>query len=221
MATERSSDTPVEVQGLTSATQVAAGNDVSCALLTGGHVECWGWNGWGQLGDGSFESSDVPVQVKHLTTAVQVTAGEYHTCAVLASGHVDCWGYNGDGELGSGRPWSEVPTEVLGVSLAEPPGVETGAAEEVTAETAVLHGTVDPEGEEVTSCTFEYGQTTSYGSSVPCSPTPGSSKVKVTASLSGLTTNAIYHFRITATTGAGTTVGTRPHLHPAADQLDE
>ena len=100
-----------------------------------------------------------------------------------------------------------MPTEVLGVSLAEPPGVETGAAEEVTAETAVLHGTVDPEGEEVTSCTFEYGQTTSYGSSVPCSPTPGSSKVKVTASLSGLVTNAIYHFRITVTTAAGTTVG--------------
>ena len=90
-----------------------------------------------------------------------------------------------------------MPTEVLGVSLAEPPGAETGAAEEVTAETAVLHGTVDPEGEEVTSCTFEYGETTSYGSSVPCSPTPGSSKVKVTAALSGLTVNAIYHFRIT------------------------
>ena len=56
-ASTESSATPVEVQGLTSATQVAAGNEVSCALLTGGHVECWGWNGWGRLGDGSFESS--------------------------------------------------------------------------------------------------------------------------------------------------------------------
>ena len=39
-------------------------------------MECWGWNGWGQLGDGNRETSDVPVPVKHLTTAVQVTAGE-------------------------------------------------------------------------------------------------------------------------------------------------
>ena len=138
--------TPVEVQGLTTATQIAAANEVSCALLS----RRTRWNagagtGWGQLGDSNFESSDVPIPVKHLANAVQITAGEHDTCAVLSGGHVDCWGYNADGELGSGRSWSEVPTEVLGVSLfAEPPDVETGAAEEVTAETAVLHGRWTP-----------------------------------------------------------------------------
>ncbi len=57
------SSRPVKVSGITTATQVSAGGDHSCALLENGEVKCWGWNFEGQLGNGTIISSSVPVQV--------------------------------------------------------------------------------------------------------------------------------------------------------------
>jgi hypothetical protein len=58
----------------------------------------------------------------------------------------------------------------------------------------------------VTGCEVEYGLEPTYGSSVPCSGTlPASGGGDVTASISGLTTEAVYHFRILATNANGTT----------------
>ena len=48
-----STDTPVEVQGITTATQVSAGVWHTCALLSNGHIRCWGENENGELGDGT------------------------------------------------------------------------------------------------------------------------------------------------------------------------
>jgi hypothetical protein len=71
----------------------------------------------------------------------------------------------------------------------------------------MLNATVNPEGSEVTSCVFEYGQTSSYGASLPCSPPPGSGTgaIAVAGSLSGLSPATIYHYRIVASNGGGTT----------------
>jgi hypothetical protein len=89
------------------------------------------------------------------------------------------------------------------------PKVVTGEAAGVTLVDATLNATVDPEGEEVTECKFEYGTTASYGSSAPCTPSPGSgsSPVSVSASVTGLTANTTYHFRISATNAGGTGKG--------------
>src|ERR1019366_2129897 len=62
----------------------------------------------------------------------------------------------------------------------------------------------------VTDCHFEYGPTASYGTTVPCTPSsPGSgnSAVAVSASVVGLSANATYHFRISATNSGGTSKG--------------
>jgi len=114
------SDTPVEVQGIATATQITlAGEDHTCALLLSGHIDCWGDNHYGELGDGTTNSSLTPVGVKGVTTATQVTAGGVHTCALLSSGHIDCWGGNENGELGNGTATnSDTPAEVPGITTA-------------------------------------------------------------------------------------------------------
>lgn len=57
-----STDVPVEVPGISDATQIGASEaantaqeEISCALLSGGQVQCWGSNEHGQLGDGSYD----------------------------------------------------------------------------------------------------------------------------------------------------------------------
>jgi O-glycosyl hydrolase len=57
---------PVRVSDIDNASEVSANNTHACALLTTGAVDCWGWNVWGQLGDGTVEASDLPVSVTGL-----------------------------------------------------------------------------------------------------------------------------------------------------------
>ena len=73
----------------------------------------------------------------------------------------------------------------------------------------MLNATVDPNGEAVSACTFEYGPTTTYGNSAPCSSLPGSgtSPVAVSAAITGLAAKTVYHFRVSATNGSGTSDG--------------
>jgi phosphodiesterase/alkaline phosphatase D-like protein len=91
------------------------------------------------------------------------------------------------------------------------PDVSTGAASEIHRTTAKLAGEVNPDGQEVTSCEFEYGPTEAYGKTVACSLAPGSgtSPVAVSAEATGLTPQNTYHFRLVAGNSNGT--------HPGSD----
>ena len=105
-----------DVVGLTSGvTAITSGREFTCALLNTGAVKCWGYNGFGQLGDGTNTSSSVPTQVSGITSgAVAIAAGENYACALLATGAVKCWGYNGYGQLGDGTyNWSNQPVSVI------------------------------------------------------------------------------------------------------------
>ncbi|HET8861804.1 MAG TPA: fibronectin type III domain-containing protein, partial [Solirubrobacterales bacterium] len=88
------------------------------------------------------------------------------------------------------------------------PSVTTEAATGETKTTANLNGSVNPNGDP-TSCHFEYGLTTSYGSEASCASPPGSGydPVSASAAISGLTLNTTYHFRLVASNGAGTENG--------------
>ncbi len=115
------SSSPVEVDlGGATATRVSVGNSHTCAVLTGGSVRCWGYNFYGQLGDGTTTQSASPMEVDlGGAMATRVSAGRDHTCALLTDGSVRCWGYNGAGQLGDGTTTqSASPVAVLGVSDA-------------------------------------------------------------------------------------------------------
>jgi alpha-tubulin suppressor-like RCC1 family protein len=111
------SDVPVAAIGITDAKAVTVDSDGGsyCAVLSTGHVDCWGYNGDGELGNGTTTTSYVPVSVKNISTATAVTGGNYGFCALLSTGHIDCWGNNFYGELGNGTTtasYSDVPVTV-------------------------------------------------------------------------------------------------------------
>ena len=87
-----------------------------------------------------------------------------------------------------------------------PPVVITNAASNVTLSSATLNGSLDPHGLP-TTVHFQYGTTTSYGSTTPMQSQNGNTYRNITANIGGLTTHTTYHFRMVATNGAGTRMG--------------
>jgi alpha-tubulin suppressor-like RCC1 family protein len=120
------------VTGLTGVvTALSAGSDSVCALISGGTINCWGWDGDGELGDGNGQTTDdspSPLLVANITSATAIGSGDFHSCAVLTDGTAQCWGFNGDGELGIGTttgptagpdgPSAYVPVAVLNLTGA-------------------------------------------------------------------------------------------------------
>jgi len=87
------------------------------------------------------------------------------------------------------------------------PVATTGGATNVAQSSATVAGTVNPNG-TATAYYFQYGTTTSYGSSTSStSAGSGTSDEPVSANLSGLASGATYHYRVVATSSAGTTDG--------------
>jgi alpha-tubulin suppressor-like RCC1 family protein len=105
---------PVTVQGLAGVpVQLALGAQFSCALITGGTVQCWGdaTIGEGDAGDAGLALAPVTI----LTGATAIAAGDYTACARMSDTTVKCWGRNVEGELGIGTGDSNAhgPTTVL------------------------------------------------------------------------------------------------------------
>ncbi len=138
-------------------------------------------------------SGDVPVLASAAVTGLSPST-EYHFRISTT---------NGKGTL-------QGPDIVFRTANVTAPSVETKGTTGVGASAATLFASVNPRGSSVSTCKFEYGTTTSYGSSVSCSALPGSgsSPVAVDAAIgSGLAANTEYHYRISATNSSGTSKG--------------
>ena len=110
---------PVDVSGLTSSVmQTTVGAEHSCALTNSGSVKCWGYNYYGQLGDGTTRDRYTAVNVSGLISGVvSISAGGYHTCALTTGGGVKCWGNNSSGQLGDGSTTKHLtPVDIVGLS---------------------------------------------------------------------------------------------------------
>jgi hypothetical protein len=109
----------------------------------------------------------------------------------------------------SGAGTSRGADATFATAASPAPTVETRPASAITQTAATLNAVVNPNGAAVSDCHFDYGPTSGYGSSAACLPAPGSgsSAVAVSASITGLTPNSGYHFRVRATSPAGTSTG--------------
>jgi alpha-tubulin suppressor-like RCC1 family protein len=117
---------PTPVPGLTGATGLALGIQHSCALLSGGSVRCWGWNAYGQLGDGTQDGRPSPVAVSGLSGATAIAMGGAHSCALVTGGTVRCWGNNDSGQVGDGSQGNLHLTSVAVPGLSGVTAVSAG-----------------------------------------------------------------------------------------------
>jgi hypothetical protein len=90
--------TPVQVPNLANVTKVASGFDHTLALLGDGTVWAWGYNLFGQLGDGTTARRKGPVQVTGLTGVIAIATNYQYSLAMKADGTVWTWG---DGSAGT------------------------------------------------------------------------------------------------------------------------
>ena len=127
----------------------------------------------------------------HITELTSDTAYHYRLVAFNSLGTV----YGDDKTLTTSAPPVTKPT------------VTTGWATSVTGNAAKFNGTMNPNGAETTYY-FQYGMTTSYGSTTSSANAGnGTGDVSVNSSLSALSTNTTYYFRLVGSNSAGTAYG--------------
>jgi alpha-tubulin suppressor-like RCC1 family protein len=116
---------PTQVTKITGAASIAVGDEHTCIQRGDETIWCWGYNGSGGVGNGSFNNVFDPIQV--LTGPTVVTgASSFHTCAIVEH-HADelwCWGANDDGQIGSGSREK---------SIAKPQRVQLATLSEIVA----------------------------------------------------------------------------------------
>jgi len=112
-ACNRSDNSPSTV-----VTAISAGDLHSVALKNDGTVLAWGYNGYGQLGNGTTTDSYTPVPVSFLLSdVIAISAGGYRTVALKNDGTVWAWGKNYYGQLGDGTTIdSYTPVRVSGLT---------------------------------------------------------------------------------------------------------
>jgi alpha-tubulin suppressor-like RCC1 family protein len=102
--------------GVASFSSVSTTYNFSCAVANTGVVYCWGYGGYGQIGNGASVTVNVPTAVTMPAgvtsfSAAWVNAGS--SCALANTGVIYCWGTGTNGQIGNGADSNvNVPTAV-------------------------------------------------------------------------------------------------------------
>ncbi|AZB10810.1 T9SS C-terminal target domain-containing protein [Chryseobacterium sp. G0162] len=92
---------------------VAIGNLHSLGIKTDGTLWSWGYNSYGQLGDGTVSNRNTPKQIGTATDWVSITTGENYSLALKSNGTLWAWGKNTNGQIGDGTTNSKTtPTQI-------------------------------------------------------------------------------------------------------------
>jgi alpha-tubulin suppressor-like RCC1 family protein len=88
-----SSTTPVEVPGITWATDLSAAGNRTCAIAgTDSNIYCWGDNSQGGLGDGTTTNRSTPTEIPGPYDVERISVGDTFSCALQSKVGVICWG---------------------------------------------------------------------------------------------------------------------------------
>lgn len=110
-----SSNSPVSVSGLESGVKsIFSSGSQSCAVLNDGSAKCWGYNNYGQLGDGTKIDRSSPVSVASFASGVTSISDKIGFACAVANGGLKCWGNNILAPTGVASFGSGVKTVSLG-----------------------------------------------------------------------------------------------------------
>jgi alpha-tubulin suppressor-like RCC1 family protein len=115
------SSVPVRLNTDVRFKQLSTFGTTTCGVSREGRAYCWGYNGWGNLGNGTSSTpSATPVAVSGGLTFKSVSLGAQHSCGVTTDDRVYCWGFNQSSEFGNNTSASSnVPVLAAGgMSLA-------------------------------------------------------------------------------------------------------
>ena len=108
---------PTPVVGLSNVVAIAASGYESYALKADGTVWSWGYNAFGQLGNGTTQNSGTPVQVTGLTNIRAIAASYYNGYAITTTDEAYAWGSGDTGAIGDGSAgWRLTPVLIPGLT---------------------------------------------------------------------------------------------------------
>lgn len=124
----------VQVSGLTNVISISAGSNYSLAVKSDGTAWGWGYNGYGQLGDGTVADRALPTQITGIAGVALINAAGTHSLAVKSDGTAWAWGLNNYGQLGDGTFTNRI-NPVLVAELTDVTAL-SGSSNQSFAETA-------------------------------------------------------------------------------------
>ena len=153
---------------------------------------------WGTSGPDEHRAPCEPAEPGSGEAPVQVTA-QLSGLAEGASYRFRLVSGNAHGTSTSGALGFSTPPNV--------PKLFIGRPRELSDRSALLTAKVDPQDEQITGCTFEYGTTPALGGKVPCTTLPPQDErySPVSALATGLSATTTYFYRLRAVDASGIT----------------
>jgi alpha-tubulin suppressor-like RCC1 family protein len=93
---------PLRIGSFADWAQASAGGNHTCGVRKNGKLYCWGYDNFGQIGDGASTGATSPRRIGSFEDWANVSASYRHTCGVRKNGKLYCWGRDTFGQIGDG-----------------------------------------------------------------------------------------------------------------------